>query len=170
MLGERQILRDLFAHGPMPTHRVVRVATEEHALPVGDLVGGMSRFVHDLRSAISCAEYRKDLRLDQLLPERSHLLLSGHGQQVGATRLHGVHDTRHEIGRLPRIGVHEADDGAARDLRSGIACPLLAEPAAGQWGRRDDSHPMIACCQLGDDRTGAVGGVVVHDHHLKRGI
>jgi hypothetical protein len=119
--------------------RFIGPAPHPETLAVGDGVLRAVRSRDPLGAAIAGEEHRENLWLHRALPERAELLPSGHREQVGTSAEHRVDGARHQIGRVDRVRVGEAQDLAARSARAGLACPRLAEPAFGKIRRADDT-------------------------------
>lgn len=77
-------------------------------------------------------------------------------------------DARHEAGGMGEIGIHGQNRIIARRHRPFHACNVRrAKPELA--GTVDGMNPPVAVRQLGNQRTGAIGRVVVHYDNHQRG-
>lgn len=113
----------------MSAHLVIDIPPHEDALPVGDPAVHTPRPCHRLGAPEPYRHELEDLRLDEFLPERHDLLLSGDSEKVSFATPHRVDRSRDEVTGVDGVGIGEKDYRAGRCLRPGAACPLLAEPA-----------------------------------------
>jgi len=106
-LRERQIFRDLVAHELMPADRIIRVAPDEYELSVRYDVLGAFGVADVFRPAKPRGENRKELWLNDSLPEAVNFLMSGERQQIGLIVDERVHGARKQVGLVPRVGIGE---------------------------------------------------------------
>jgi len=106
-------------------------------------------------------------RHEQTLAQRAEFL-SGHAAgQGGAAALHERGHPCERIWREPHVGIHEHEQRMPRKSRQDETGVLFAAPAGGQRGRGFEANPIISLRQFGDNRGGAVSGMIVQHDDFK---
>src|SRR5213075_1960952 len=80
-------IRDAVSHGLVRANLLVGCARRENELPIRDRVPGRPRAVHRREIGKTAFERDEDMRLNQTLPERPHLLPWQYGEEIGALLL-----------------------------------------------------------------------------------
>ena len=119
-------------------------------------------------------------RNEQTLAQRAEFLAGHAAGQGGAAALHERGHPCERIWREPHVGINEHEQRMPRKSGQDETSVLFAAPPGGQRGRGFEANAIISPCEFGDNRGGAVGGMIVqHDdfkvaamvgeHGLKRG-
>jgi hypothetical protein len=127
LLRHRHVLSDEIANERVASHRGVGATPHQNELAVRDRVGRTRRPAHMLSAAVAHREERKELRLDDSLPESVHLLRAGDGEQVDVAGSHLVDRAREQVRRASVSASVKHERSLATARRS----LLLAKPASG---------------------------------------
>ena len=166
-LPQHEVLADMRTDARVTANAIIRLAGDHQILSVRHLPVRGLRPADRLGATEACQQQHENVRLDEPLPEAFHHLLSRHAQQVGMPDASRVHRPRQALRTVPRVRVGEEQDPPTRNGGAIVTGPLLAEPAVGQIGIRQDARPRIRRSDAPRDLTGVIPGMIIHHDELE---